>query len=393
MKKKVGYSIFSILMFFSFSIKAQNQADGRVNTITSAVPFLMICPDSRAGGMGETGVATTPDVNSMHWNPAKYSFTNSDFGVALSYTPWLKNLADDINLSYLAGYKKIGKKQAIGASLRYFSLGNITFTNIAGGVIRDYRPHEFALDVSYSFLLSKYFSASTSLRYINSNLTGGVYAQDAATKPARTVAADLSGYYHRPIQLSGKDAILIFGLNISNMGAKVSYTDESQQDFIPTNMRLGAGLSYSIDDYNKINGSLEFNKLLIPTPPLYAENLTTGEWEIVSGRDPKEIGVASGIFSSFSDAPDGFKEELSEIITTIGVEYWYADQFAIRAGYFNEHQNKGNRKFLTFGLGLRLNVFGLDFAYLAPTSGRENPLAGTVRFSLLFNFEALSEAK
>ncbi len=365
-----------------FRKKSPIQYDGRVNTLTSAVPFLMIAPDSRASGMGDVGAATSSDVFSQHWNSSKYVFAAKNAGIGISYSPWLRNLVDDVSLSYLAGYFKLNSKQAIGMSLRYFSLGTINFTDFANNPIGSYSPNDFAIDVSYSFLVAKDFATGVAVRYINSNLTGGIPVNSTETHPGRTLAFDLNGYYHKKLNIENKEAEFAAGFNFSNIGGKISYTDETAQNFLPINLRIGTSFMLEIDDYNKVMATVDFNKLLIPTPPIYVDST-------IIGKDPAKISVASGIFGSFGDAPGGFKEEMHEISYSAGMEYWYANQFAVRAGYFYEHETKGNRKYFTIGIGLKLNVFGLDFSYLVPTAGRNNPLANTVRFSLLFDFDGL----
>lgn len=370
---------------------------GQVNTITTAVPFLLIGPDSRAGGMGDYGAATSPDPNSVYWNASKLAFAEKDAGFSISYTPWLRALVNDINLAYLSGYKKVGENQVIAGSLRYFSLGNIDFTNENAEKTGSFNPNEWALDVSYSRKLAEKFSGGLALRYIYSNLTGGIAIANNTiqTRPGTSVAADLSGYYRTDVDLNGKDAKLAFGLNISNIGSKISYSDTKSKDFIPTNFRFGGNLEVELDDYNTISFGVDINKLLVPTPPVYfkaadgSDSLDQDGNKIVEyGKDPTNISPANALFSSWSDAPGGWREEWKEFIWCTGMEYWYDKQFAIRAGYFHEAATKGNRKYFTVGAGLRYNVFGLDFAYLIPTEQR-NPLENTLRFSLLFNFEGL----
>ena len=358
-----------------------------LNTITTAVPFLLIAPDSRSGAMGDVGVATSPDANSMHWNPAKLAFTSEDIGASISYVPWLRALVPDINLSYITGYKKLDDNQAVGLEMRYFSLGDITFTDKVGEPIGQYNPNEFALGGSYARKLSDQFSLAISGRYIYSNLTGGQSAGEFETVPGQSIASDLAGFYTKPVRMGGQDMDLAVGLNISNIGSKVSYTETSIRDFIPINMRLGTALGADIDDYNKISLAIDMNKLLVPTPPI------TDNGEIVSGKD-SDVGVVSGIFQSFGDAPGGYKEEFREINYSVGSEYWYNDQFAIRAGYFFEHDTKGGRKFFTFGSGVKYSAFILDFSYLVNAStdaGATNPLANTMRFSMTWNFGAMKE--
>lgn len=371
---------------------------GTINTITTAVPLLLISPDARAGAMGDAGAATTPDANSIHWNPSKLAFIDDDMGFSVSYTPWLRALVPDINLAYISGYKKIDKDQAIGATLLYFSLGNIVFTNANGDPNGEFNPNEFAFDLAYTRKLGSNFSGGLALRYIFSNLTGGYYIESAGqSKPGQSVAADISIYYQKEVGLGEKDGLFAYGMNISNIGSKIAYTETADKDFIPINLRMGMSLTIDIDDYNSIAFVGDVNKLLVPTPPVYAED-STGNRVIVAGKDP-ERSVPSGIFGSFSDAPgildesgnrSVFKEEMREFTYSVGMEYWYDKQFAIRAGYFHEHETKGNRKYFTLGAGLKYNVFGLDFAYLLPTQAR-HPLENTLRFSLVFDFEGFKE--
>ena len=358
---------------------------GNLNTITTAVPFLLISPDSKAGAMGDVGVATNPDANSLHWNPAKFSFVEDEVGFSVSYVPWLRALVPDINLSYLAGYKKLNDKETVAMELRYFTLGDITFTDVIGNNLGQYKPSEFAIASAYSRKLSDLFSLAISGRYIYSNLTGGQSAGGITTNAGQSIAADVAGYYRKTIRISEKDMDLAFGANISNIGSKISYTETSTKDFIPINLRLGTALSTEIDDYNKISFAFDINKLLVPTPPQYNDSI---EDQIDFGKDPN-VSVVSGIFQSFGDAPGGFNEEFREINFSLGTEYWYADQFAVRAGYFNEHDTKGGRKFFTFGSGVKYNVFALDFSYLINASrsiNGSNPLANTMRFTLIFDF-------
>ena len=368
---------------------------GQLNTITTAVPFLLITPDSRAGGMGETGVATTPDVNSIHWNAAKLAFAPKKMGMGISYTPWLRALVPDINLAYISFYTKPDKNSAFGASLRYFSLGNITFTDVVGNTIGQFRPNEFALDAAYSRKLSDYFSAAMTVRVIRSNLTNGITVGGQDTKPGSAVAVDLSGYYmNDELKISGKPTTFMAGIAITNIGNKISYSTSVNKDFIPINLRLGAGISVKADDYNRIGFQLEFNKLLVPTPPVYeidpatgSPKIVNGQYVIQAGKDPNR-SVPEGMFGSFNDAPGGFREELKEINICVGTEYWYNETFAIRLGYFYEAPTKGNRQFFTLGAGIKYNVFGLDFAYLIPTNAQRSPLQNTLRFTLTFDFDA-----
>ncbi len=389
MKKIFGIFTMSLMSLYTFS---QNEIDysdltGGLNTITTAVPFLLIAPDSRSGAMGDVGVATSPDANSIHWNPAKLAFTEENMGASISYVPWLRALVPDINLSYITGYRKLKNNQAVGLEMRYFTLGDITFTNITGDVVGQYKPHEFALGGSYARMLSDQFSLSISGRYIYSNLTGGQSAGGIETVAGQSIATDLAGYYQKSVRIIGEEMNLAMGLNISNIGSKVSYTETSIRDFIPINMRLGTALSSDIDDYNKLSFAFDINKLLVPTPPI------TDNGEIKLGQS-SDVGVVTGIFQSFNDAPGGLKEEFREINYSVGSEYWYANQFAIRAGYFFEHDTKGGRKFFTFGSGVKYSAFILDFSYLinaTTDAGVTNPLANTMRFSMTWNFGRINE--
>jgi hypothetical protein len=371
------------------------------NTITTTVPFLLIAPDTRGGGLGDAGVATTPDVNSQHWNAAKYSFISNDAGVALSYSPWLRQLVHDMNLAYLVGYKRLNKENVLSASLRYFDLGSIQFTDIGGQFISDFSPQEFAVDFAYSRLLGQKFSGAVALRYVYSNLTGGKTLSDnQSSSPGMAVAADISFFYkNNEIVIGGIPSTIMWGLNISNIGNKISYTSKEYRDFIPANFRTGIGYALEIDDHNEILFTCDFNKLLVPTPAVEAK---LGDSTIVVGTDPRTVSVPAALFSSWWDAPginkvftkkngekSVLREELAEITTSLGFEYWYDKQFALRIGYFHESTYKGNRKYFTFGAGLKMNVFGLDFAYLLPTT-QANPLQNTLRFTLTFDFGGLA---
>jgi hypothetical protein len=348
--------------------------------------------------MGDCGAASTPDVNSMHWNAAKYSFLDKKFGFALNYTPWLRRLVPDINFSYLSGYYKFKKDQTLAASLRYFSLGDITFTDINGNTVGQFRPNEFALDVAYSRKLSERFSMALALRYIYSNLTSNVNVGGANTKAGQAGAADISAYYQNPdLTLGGKKVTYAFGLNISNIGNKISYSETGVKDFLPTNLKIGNNLTFKLDEYNSIAIMVDLNKLLVPSPPEFARDSTgspilapDGTYQIAYGKK-SNVGVIPGIVQSFGDAPGGFKEEMAEIMWSTGLEYWYDNLFSFRAGYFHESPSKGNRQYFNIGAGLRYNVFGIDFAYLIPTV-QQNPLQNTLRFTLLFNFAGVKNA-
>jgi len=378
MKRKITPVILFLLLFAgSTGLYSQE-----LNAIQTVVPFLTIAPDSRAGAMGDVGVATTPDVYSQHWNPAKYAFMEGKAGVGISYSPWLRNLVPDINIAYLTGFYRIDEKQVASASLLYSSLGVVPFTNEFGDHERDFKPNELGFDLGYSRIFAEHFSGGIAFRFIYSNLTGGSYSGNEATRPGISFAADISGYYTRDVTMFSKDGELAFGLNFSNIGSKMSYSDGQTSDFIPMNMRLGGSGTIELDEFNKLSLAIDFNKLLVPTPPIYNNDM-----EIIDGKDP-DVSVPVAIFQSFYDAPDGFKEEIREITSSIGLEYWYNNQFALRAGYFHENESKGNRKYFTAGAGFKFKGFTIDFSYLMPTVSN-HPLARTLRFSLAFDINAL----
>lgn len=367
------------------------------NTITTAVPFLNIGPDATSGGMGELGAATEPDANSQHWNPAKFAFIEKDMGFAVSYSPWLRELVNDINLAYLSGYKRLNDRSTFSASLKFFSLGDITFTDQDGSVIGNFRPNEFSVDAGYARKFSTKFSGAVAARFIYSNLTQGQTVQGQSTKPGTSVAADVAVFYTTDMNVNWLEGSKFnFGAAITNIGAKMSYSnDDSDKDFIPTNLRFGPSWLMEIDEYNSIRVSIDINKLLVPTPPIYATDSLgnpitdeSGNLVIYKGMDPN-VSVPQGMIQSFYDAPGGFSEEMKEYIWVVGAEYWYDKQFAVRAGYFHESEMKGNRKFFTLGAGLRYNVFGLDFSYLIPTD-QQNPLSNTLRFTLTFDFDGVT---
>jgi len=362
------------------------------NVITTAVPFLTIAPDARGGGMGDLGVATSPDAYSMFWNPAKYAFIDKSFGFGVSYVPWLRGLVNDIGLASIVGYGKFGDKQAIAASLRYFSMGEVMFTNDVGQELGNVRPNEWTIDATYSRKFSREFSGAVAARFIYSNLVPVNYTT-YDIKPGISVAADIAIYYQHEFEIKGlKNSILAFGLDISNIGAKISYSNTSTlKDFIPTTLRLGPCFTIDIDDYNRLSFAIDFSKLLVPTPPIYYPDSVgpDGKKVIKKGMDP-DVSPIKGMIQSFYDAPYGFKEELQEINVAASVEYWYNNLFSIRAGYFYESKYKGDRQFFTLGAGLRYNVFGLDFSYLIPVR-QNNPMQNTLQFTLLFNFDTPSK--
>ncbi len=368
--------------------------------ISTAVPFLTISPDARSGGMGDVGVSSTPDAYSMFWNPAKYAFIDKTFGFGIGYVPWLRSLVNDIGLASVTGYGKIDDKQAIAASLRFFSMGAVMFTDNDGNELGEVKPNEWTIDATYSRKFSREFSGAVAARFIYSNLVP-VDLANLSVRPGTSVAADVAIYYHHEMEIKGlSKAYLDFGLNISNIGAKMSYSSSSTvKDFIPTTLRFGPSFTMDIDDFNRISISLDLSKLLVPTPPVYLKNHTgnndsigsDGKRIIYKGYDP-DVSVVKGMLQSFYDAPYGFKEEMQEINVTVGAEYWYNKLFSVRAGYFYESKYKGDRQFFTFGAGLRYNVFGLDFSYLIPVKSN-NPLQHTLQFTLLFNFDNTKKAE
>jgi hypothetical protein len=355
-----------------------DQLLGQDNAITTAVPFLAISPDARHAAMGDVGVATSADANSAYWNPAKLVFIDKKYGGSLSYTPWLGKIVNDMSISYLSAFIKPKREQAFGVAIKYFDLGEIIFTDDHNVKINDFNPREFSFDLTYSRLLTEELSVGLSARYIYSNLTGAFSSGGIDAKPGHSVATDVGVYYNKQIKRSANNSYLSLGATISNIGAKISYTNADNEDFLPTNLRLGGAYTTELDLYNKITFALDFNKLLVPTPPITDES-----GQIVYGKDD-DRSLLSGMFGSFADAPDGGSEELREVMTSAGVEYWYDNTFAIRLGYFNEAKTKGNRKYMTAGVGFRKNQFGIDVAYLVPTNKRDHPLAETLRFTLLF---------
>jgi len=369
--------IFITLLAIQFTVSAED-AELENNPIISSVPSLTISPDARGSGMGDVGVATSADVNSQFWNPAKYVFAESDAGMSFSFTPWLRQLVSDINLTYLTGYWKFNERRALSASLRYFSLGEIAMTDAQGEDMGSAFPNEFAFDVAYSQKLFENFSAAAALRLIYSDLNNGFSATE--TYPGVAVAADVAMYYKTPIQMSNGDGSFAVGLNFSNIGSKISYDANASSSFIPANIRLGASFDYPIDEYQRFSFSADLNKLLVPT----IDYTKTAE-----NRDYyNDMSSLQGMLSSFNDAPGGLAEELREIYWSVGAEYVYNNQFSVRAGYYNEDQYKGNRKYFTAGAGFKLNVFQLDASYVISVA-QSNPLDQTLRFSLSFDLFGL----
>lgn len=389
---KLSILTLSFLIISNIYIKAQVSdtiLSGGLNALRVAVPFLTIAPDSRSAAMGDAGAATSPDVNSQHWNLAKYAFMKKEMGFSYSYTPWLRKLVNDINLHYLTGFKRLDKDQVISGSLLFFAMGEIVFTDDNGNQTSKHNPNELAVDIGYSRKFADLVSGGIAFRYIRSDLTGG-YTQQAQSQSnaGSAFSADLSVYYEQPLKIDNKNAQAALGLSITNIGTKISYTDDAIKDFIPINMRLGGRFSMDYDLYNTFSFVLDANKLLVPTPPIYDESTN----EILVGKDPN-VSVGQGMLQSFNDAPGGAKEELKEISLAFGFEYIYSKQFALRGGYFTENKTKGNRKYYTLGAGLKYNIFTLDFAYLIPQAGGNNPMANTVRFTLSFDFENDAKSK
>lgn len=398
---KIRNLLLVALLFSGLTSFSQNQIIGQSsspNVITTAVPFVSISPDARGGAMGDVGVASDPDVYSMHYNPAKYAFMDQDMSVGLGYSPWLRNIVPDMNLAYLAFAKKIDTRSAFAATLRYFSCGDITFTDNTGTTMGTYKPNEWAVDATYSRKLTDYLSGAVAGRFIYSNLTQGV---TEGSSVGWSVAADVAVYYKRPVEwFSDIDADFSWGVAINNIGSKVSYNSTSvKKDFIPTTLRLGPSLKLELDEYNTLAFNVDFTKLLVPTPPIYAKSESgtyivgdDGEYVIESGYSDN-VSTVMGMLQSFYDAPGGFSEELKEINFGVGAEYWYNNVFAVRCGYFNETAMKGNRKYVTLGAALKYNVFGLDVSYLIPVNGTvdSNPLKDTLRFNLTYDLGGKSK--
>ena len=388
------YRLFLPLLLLSLSLSARAQdKQNMFNPVNTSVTSQTFAPDARAAGMGDVGVATDPDVNSQYWNPAKYPFTISRAGVALNYTPWLRQLVNDMDLAYLSGYYRIGEHSAVSGSLRYFSMGEVFLADqidnagqVAGNAMT-INPYEMSLDVAYSLMLSEKFSIAAGVRWIYSDLTFD-FADD--TSPGSAFAADLACYYQDYVVLGERECQLGLGFNISNIGSKISFGGDNHSYFIPTNMRLGASLMIPVDEYNRFTIAADANKLLVPTYPKQEEGESTEEYQQRMEDDYWNVSSISGIFKSFGDAPNGFKEELEEINWSVGAEYTYHDKFSLRAGYHHESENKGNRKYFTAGAGFRMNVFSLDAAYVIATA-KSNPLDQTLRFTLTFDMDGIKD--
>lgn len=408
---KIIYSTAYVMMSFVAFGQATDE-DLQLNTITTAVPFVSITPDSRAGGMGDAGTALSPSANSIYWNTSALNFSEDDGAIAVSYTPWLRQLTNDIHLSYLSGYYKLNDRHSVGGALRYFSLGEITFTDQNGDIIRDDKPSEFALVAGYAFRTSQKTSVGLNGKFIYSNLTGGLPVAGVDTKPGMAGAADISfTYYNDDVRAGSTDGVYTFATTINNIGNKIKYTDVGSNapgDFLPANLKIGNSFLAKFDKFNTLLVSLDIQKLLVPTPAFYAED-SNGDYVMMSGKS-SDVGVITGMMQSFYDAPgkvakdpdtgeflqneDGtyqieknsrLKEEINEINFGLGLEYWYNKIVAIRAGYFYENYTKGARQFFNFGAGFKYNKFGIDISYLAAVK-RNNPLANTLRFSLYLTF-------
>lgn len=359
------------------------------NPVTTSVTSQSVAPDARAGGMGDVGAATDPDVASQYWNVAKYPFTISRAGVSLNYTPWLRKLVSDMNLAYLVGYYRIGEHSAVSTSLRYFSLGEVqtNYNSTGQGAALTVNPYEMSFDAGYSLMLSEKFSIGTAVRFIYSDLKAD-YTDDVT--PGSAFAADLGAYYQDYVNIGQRECQLGLGLNISNIGSKISFGGDNNSYFIPTNLRLGASLMVPIDEYNRITFAADANKLLVPTYPKIRDGESPTDFDARVQKEYYEVSSISGIFKSFGDAPNGFKEELQEIQWSLGAEYVYNDKFTLRAGYHHESENKGNRKYFTVGAGFKMNVFSLDAGYVISTAAT-NPLDQTLRFTLTFDMDGLSD--
>ena len=383
--------IAGVLSCLSLGVKAADDDDTKeklFNPVNYAVISQTIAPDARGGGLGDVGAATDPDVNSQYWNPAKYPFNISRAGVSLNFTPWLRSLVNDMNLAYLSGYYRIGDYSAVSASLRYFNMGEVYTENPdANSKAMTINPYEMSFDVAYSLMLSEKFSLAAAIRWIYSDMRFD-YKEDSS--PASAFAADIAAYYQNYVVIGQRECQLGVGLNISNIGSKITFSGEEYSEFLPANLRLGASLMIPIDEYNRITLAADANKFLVPTVPQQEEGEDAAEYKDRVLREYNDVSAISGIFKSFSDAPGGFKEEMEEINYGLGAEYVYNDKFALRAGYHHESQSKGNRKYFTVGAGFKMNVFSLDAAYVVATA-KSNPLDQTLRFTLSFDMDGLKD--
>ncbi len=394
MSQFLKHSILFLFCVFAFSLITVAQSNSgkevRYNPISTAVPFLTITPDSRHGAMGDVGAATSPDANSQFMNPSKFAFAHDKWGFSLSFTPWLRQLVSDVNLAYLSGFYQLDQNQAIGGSLRYFSMGQIALTGIDQSNMGTVNPSEFALDMSYSRKLSDNFSGGVALRYIRSDLAGGFGGTQGGGESytaGNAYATDVSFYHHSVLGGEGSKNSIATGINLSNIGSKISYNQGSTKEFLPANMKLGTTFTTQLNDSSSFAFSLDINKLLVPTPA----NIVDNSGNVIPDNNSSK-SVISSIFGSFNDAPGGMKEELQEITVSMGAEYIYRNMFAARAGYFNESQFKGNRKYFTAGVGVKMLFAAIDVSYVIPVE-RNNPLANTVRFTLNFNVDSFLKRK
>ena len=380
--------VLSLMLLMILSASAQLKKTDIFNPVYTAVTSQTIAPDARAAGMGDVGVATDPDVNSQYWNPAKYPFTISRAGVSLNYTPWLRQLVNDMYLANLVGYYRIGDFSAVSTSLRYFNMGEVTMKESIGGSNgMTINPYEMSFDVAYSLLLSEKFSIAAGLRWIYSDLT---YDYSSETTPGSAFAADIAAYYQNYINIGQRECQLGIGLNISNIGSKINFGSDTNSEFIPTNMRLGASLMIPVDEYNRFSIAADANKLLVPTRPIQGENESQVDYDARLQKDYYDVSSIAGIFKSFGDAPGGFKEELQEVGWSLGGEYTYNDKFSLRAGYHHESETKGNRKYFTVGAGFKMSAFSLDAGYVIATA-KSNPLDQTLRFTLTFDMDGIKD--
>ena len=385
--KKLTFILLPILMI-SLSASAQVDKKDIFNPVYTAVTSQTIAPDARAAGLSDVGVATDPDVNSQYWNPAKYPFTISRVGVSISYTPWLRQIVNDMYMANLVGYYRIGDYSAVSTSLRYFNMGEVPLSSSVGSSNdMTINPYEMSFDAAYSLMLSEKFSIAAGVRWIYSDLT---YDYSSETTPGSAFAADIAAYYQNYINIGQRECQLGVGLNISNIGSKINFGSDDNSEFIPTNMRLGAALMIPVDQFNRFTIAVDANKLLVPTRPIQKENETDEDYNVRLQKDYYDISSIGGIFKSFGDAPGGFKEELQEVSWSLGGEYVYNDKFAIRAGYHHESETKGNRKYFTVGAGFKMSAFSLDAGYVIATA-KSNPLDQTLRFTLSFDMDGLKD--
>lgn len=385
--KKLTFILLPMLMI-SLSASAQVDKKDIFNPVYTAVTSQTIAPDARAAGLSDVGVATDPDVNSQYWNPAKYPFTISRAGVSISYTPWLRQIVNDMYMANLVGYYRIGDYSAVSTSLRYFNMGEVPLSSSVGSSNdMTINPYEMSFDAAYSLMLSEKFSIAAGVRWIYSDLT---YDYSSETTPGSAFAADIATYYQNYINIGQRECQLGVGLNISNIGSKINFGSDDNSEFIPTNMRLGAALMIPVDQFNRFTIAVDANKLLVPTRPIQKENETDEDYNVRLQKDYYDISSIGGIFKSFGDAPGGFKEELQEVSWSLGGEYVYNDKFAIRAGYHHESETKGNRKYFTVGAGFKMSAFSLDAGYVIATA-KSNPLDQTLRFTLSFDMDGLKD--